>query len=297
GFVTPPPVPNYDKLKTGVFLGCIVLLVIFLGVLDFSAMRAALYAAAALLVMMFLIHLYYKYQVRHPDFAENRLMPHLAKALESYPDRPATTVILLMVLGIMIGLFTITGFCLRMGQLLLQLGEWHVAAIIVMAWIFGWLAGTGLPPTATYIIVAAIIVPPMTRFGINPWVAHFFAFFISVWGELTPPTSLTAAVAASYSRASFLRTMFEALEICSPMFVMSFSFFVRQDLLTSPGWPQIYESLVVGVACLSLTFTTFGRFSKQRWADVAGRGALLVLALVAMFYPAQSIAALAAAVA
>ncbi|HEY8496252.1 MAG TPA: hypothetical protein VIK98_04365, partial [Limnochordales bacterium] len=94
-----------------------------------------------------------------------------------------------------------------------------------------------------------------------------------------------------------MRTAYEALKICSPMFVMSFSFFVRQDLLTSPGWPQIFESLVVGVACLALTFTTFGRFSKERWADAAGRGALLVLSLVAMFYPAQSIAALAAAVA
>lgn len=293
GFVTPPPVPNYDKLKTGVFLGCIVLLVIFLGVLDFSAMRAALYAAAALLVMMILIHLYYKYQVRHPDFAENRLMTHLAKALETYADLTAYIVILMMVLGIMIGLFTITGFILRMGQLMLQLGEWHVAAIIVMAWIFGWLAGTGLPPTATYIIVAVIIVPPMTRFGINPWVAHFFAFLISVWGELTPPTSLTAAVAASISGASFVRTAFEALKICAPLFVMSFAIFVRQDMLTSPGWPQLWESLLVGVACLGLTFATFGQFARERWLDVVGRGALLVLALAAMFFPQQGVAAVA----
>src|SRR5690606_21975990 len=297
GDVQQPPVPFYDKLKTGVFLSCILLLVTFMGVMDLSPMRAALYAAAVLLALMIALELYYKYGIRHPDFAQHRLTGQLAKALESFADLASYIVILMMVLGIMIGLFTVTGFILRMGQLMLQLGEWHVAAIIAMAWLFGWLAGTGLPPTATYIIVAVIIVPPMTRFGINPWVAHFFAFLISVWGELTPPTSLTAAAASSISGASFMRTAYEALKICSPMFVMSFSFFVRQDLLTSPGWPQIYESLVVGVACLALTFTTFGRFSKQRWADVAGRGALLVLSLVAMFYPAHSIAALAAAVA
>ena len=84
----------------------------------------------------------------------------------------------------MIGLFTVTGFINRMGAMLLDIGAWNIWAMILMAWVFGWLLGTGLPPTATYIIGAVIIVPPMTKLGINPWVAHFFVFFLSVWGEL-----------------------------------------------------------------------------------------------------------------
>ena len=59
----------------------------------------------------------------------------------------------------------------------------------------GWLAGAGLPPTATYIIGAVVIVRPMQELGINPWVAHFFVFLMSVWGELSPPTSLTVPAA------------------------------------------------------------------------------------------------------
>ena len=51
----------------------------------------------------------------------------------------------------MIGLFTVTGFINRMGGMLLDLGAWSVTAMVFMAWIFGWLAGAGLPPTATYI--------------------------------------------------------------------------------------------------------------------------------------------------
>ncbi|OUM98505.1 MAG: TRAP transporter [Firmicutes bacterium ZCTH02-B6] len=295
GEVKQPPVPFYDKLKTLVFLGCIVLLVVLMGVLDISPMRSAVYAGFTLLVLMIAIDLYYKYVARHPDFAGHRLLAQLAKALETFADLAAYIVILMMVLGIMIGLFTVTGFILRMGQLMLQLGEWHVAAIIVMAWLFGWLAGTGLPPTATYIIVAVIIVPPMSRFGINPWVAHFFAFLISVWGELTPPTSLTAAVASSISGASFMRTAWEALKICSPMFVLSFSIFVRQEILTQTGWPQILTSTYVGVACLGLTFSLFGQFSREKWADLLGRGGLATLGMVAMFYPAAPVAMAASA--
>lgn len=289
--VTPPAVPGHDKAKTAVFLGCIALLVIFLGPLDYSPMRAALYAAVVLLACMVGLHLYYKYGRRLGEYGRESLLANLGKAMETYADLTAYIVILMMVLGIMIGLFTVTGFILRMGQLMLQLGEWHVAAIIVMAWLFGWLAGTGLPPTATYIIVAVIIVPPMSQFGINPWVAHFFAFLIAVWGELTPPTSLTAAVAASISGASFLRTAYEALKICMPMFVVSFAIFVRQDMLVSPGVLQIIESLIVGVAALALTFATFGRFAREAWIDWAGRGALVVMALVAMFAPQTQVAA------
>ena len=113
--------------------------------------------------------------------------------------------LLLATLGIMIGLFTVTGFINRMGAMLLDLGAWNIIAMIVMAWVFGWLAGAGLPPTATYIIGAVVIVRPMQELGINPWIAHFFVFLLSVWGELSPPTSLTAAVSARIANASFLQ--------------------------------------------------------------------------------------------
>ncbi|MBO8141125.1 MAG: TRAP transporter permease [Firmicutes bacterium] len=296
GKVNPPPVPNYDKLKTAVFLGCIVLLVVFLGVLNYSPMRAALYSASLLLGVLIGIHLYYR-SVGNPDFAQERIGLRLAKALETYADLTSYIVILMSVLGIMIGLFTITGFILRMGQLMLHLGEWHVAAIVFMAWIFGWLAGTGLPPTATYIIVAVIVVPPMSQYGINPWIAHFFAFLVSVWGELTPPTSLTAAVAASISGASFLRTTYEALRICAPLFVMTFSIFVRRDMVVSPGIGQFLDTLIVAVSSLAITFATFGRFSRERLADVAGRGLLLALAFAGSFIPERGYAAAAAVLA
>ena len=76
---------------------------------------------------------------------------------------------------------------------------WAVAAyvLVVMAWVFGWLAGAGLPPTATYIIGAVVIVRPMQELGVNPWVAHFFVFLMSVWGELSPPTSQSASALQS----------------------------------------------------------------------------------------------------
>jgi TRAP-type uncharacterized transport system fused permease subunit len=149
--------------------------------------------------------------------------------------------------------------------------------MIGMAYIFGWLVGAGLPPTATYIIGAIIIVPPLTKLGINPWVAHFFVFLLSVWGELSPPTSLTAAVSAKIANASFMRTMWIALKICIPITLMTFAIFTRSNMVVTPGWPQIIDTFVVLVAVCGVAFAMFGYFVTNRAADIALR---LLLAAV-----------------
>ena len=45
---------------------------------------------------------------------------------------------------------------------------------------FAGAVGAGLPPTATYIVLAVITVDPMRKLGIDPWVAHFFVFLLAV---------------------------------------------------------------------------------------------------------------------
>jgi len=93
----------------------------------------------------------------------------------------------------------------QLGAILIDLADVKLAAMVVLAFVFGAILGTGLPPAPTYILVAIVIAPPMIRVGVNPWVVHFFAFFLGVWGELTPPTSLVGAVAGM--DANPLRTM------------------------------------------------------------------------------------------
>jgi TRAP-type uncharacterized transport system fused permease subunit len=185
----------------------------------------------------------------------------------------------------MIGLFTVTGFINRMGATLLELGAWNIMAMIFMAYIFGWLVGAGLPPTATYIIGAVIIVQPLVNLGVNPWVAHFFVFLLSVWGELSPPTSLTAAVSARIAEASFMKTMWVALKICLPITLMTFAIFTRSNMVVMTGWPQLVDTLLVVIGTCAIAFAMFGRFSAQTGADIAFRLTLATLAAFVLFHP------------
>jgi TRAP-type uncharacterized transport system fused permease subunit len=81
-------------------------------------------------------------------------------------------------------------------------------------------------------------------------------FFLSVWGELSPPTSLSAAVCARIANTSFMRTMWEALKICLPITVMTFALFTRSELVLSPGWKQIGDIGTIILFILSAVFFT-----------------------------------------
>jgi TRAP transporter 4TM/12TM fusion protein len=234
------------------------------------------------------------------------LLTKIRLTIETHAEMTSYLTLLLATLGIMIGLFTVTGFINRMGGMLLDLGRMDfdlglvvipgILITILMAWVFGWLAGTGLPPTATYIIVAVVIVRPLQQLGIDPWVAHFFAFLLAIWGELSPPTSLTAAVASRIAESSFMWTMFEALKICLPITFMSFAIFIRSDMVVNPGWLQLVDTGLVAVATCGITFATFGHFVTNRSADILYKAALALASFVVMFHPDQEVALLVAAV-
>jgi TRAP-type uncharacterized transport system fused permease subunit len=153
----------------------------------------------------------------------------------------------------------------------------------------------GLPPTATYIIGAVVIVGPLTKLGVNPWVAHFFVFLLSVWGELSPPTSLTAAISARIAEASFMRTMWEALRICLPITLMTFAIFSRSEMVVHPGWIQVASTLVVAIGTCGTALGMFGRLVENPAGDILLRTVLILAAFGALFYPDDKVSAAIAA--
>jgi TRAP transporter 4TM/12TM fusion protein len=286
-----PLVPLYDKLKTAIFFSSVLYLIYLMGVAGKGELLAALYTASFMLGLLVALFLYFKYVLKDPALVNETLSGDLRRAIETHAEMTSYLTLLLATLGIMIGLFTVTGFINRMGAMLLDVGAWNVIAMIFMAWIFGWLAGAGLPPTATYIIGAVVIVRPMQELGINPWVAHFFVFLMSVWGELSPPTSLTAAVSARIANASFLKTMYEALKICLPITMMTFAIFTRSNMVVNPGWPQIVDTLLVLISTCGITFGMFGRFHEKPGIDIPLRLLLALVSFVVMFYPDTKVSA------
>jgi TRAP-type uncharacterized transport system fused permease subunit len=158
-------------------------------------------------------------------------------------------------------------------------------ALILVGFIIGVFLGLGIPPSACYILSAVIVIPPMTRIGINPWVAHFFLFFIAVISEYSPPTSLVAAVASRISGASFMKTMMVTLQISIPFFFLTFAIFNWDILLLEPGWAQLAALGVLLVGCMTAAAGIHGRIFELKRHDLPARFVIVLLALFILFYP------------
>jgi TRAP transporter 4TM/12TM fusion protein len=288
--IASPPVPLYDRVKTFIFFISVLFLIYHLGYLGTGELLAAIYSAGFMFAVLLAAFIYFKYVLKDPEVANQTILGNIKLCLETHGDMTSYLTLLLATLGIMIGLFTVTGFINRMGGMLLDLGSWHIAAMIMMAYIFGWLVGAGLPPTATYIIGAVVIVPPLTALGVNPWVAHFFIFLLSVWGELSPPTSLTAAISARIAEASFMRTMWEALKLCLPITLMTFAIFTRSEMVITPGWMQVLNTIAMTIGTSGAAFAMFGRCSTNTALDVGLRLLLAGVSGLVLFHPNDSVA-------
>jgi TRAP transporter 4TM/12TM fusion protein len=288
--------PVYDQIKTGIFFLGIIFLTILMGVLGLGEQLAGLYTGGFMFALLILLFLFFKYGLQDPAAEKDALFANVRIMIETHAELTSYLTLLLATLGIMICLFTVTGFINRMGGILLHIGEWHVIALILMAYAFGWLVGAGLPPTATYIVLAVIIVDPLRKLGVDIWVAHFFAFLIAVWGELSPPTSLAAAVSARIAEASFMRTMWQALKLCLPITLMTFGIFTRSRLVVKPGWGMFVDMLLVAIACWGITYAIFGRIALNRGSNMMWRAALALVSFMVMFHPDGNVAIGAAAV-
>ena len=202
----------------------------------------------------------------------------------------ADLTLLLATLAIMTGALVITGVPTKLGALLIEAAGVNLAAMVILAFVFGAILGTGLPPAPTYILVAIVIAPPMIKIGVDPWVVHFFAFFLGVWGELTPPTSIVAAITAKIADASFYQTLGRALQICVSLFTLMAGVFVRPELVVEPGWQQMEAAYLILVATIGITFSLQARFSDNAALDMPVRLVLAAFALVVLLYPSERIA-------
>jgi len=258
-------------------------LIYMMGVLWYDASRAALDIAIGFLVTASVIRMYL-----HPGSLSDKIKEWvrcLRRAVESFAAVTAPLILLLAMLGVMINLFVVSGWMLKLMGLMVGIGEFHVIALIGVGFLIGVFLGLGIPPSACYIISAVIVIPPMTRFGINPWIAHFFLFFIAVISEYSPPTSLVAAVASRISGGSFMKTMMVTLQISLPFFFLTFAIFNWDILLLDPGLTQMGAIGVLSVGCLTAAVAIHGRIFENKAHDLFSRLVVLLVALFILFYP------------
>ena len=271
-------------------------LIYLMGVVRAPAMQSAQQVFFGLIVTLSVLLLYR--MARSPvERQPRRLLRPYVGFLDTFSRMTSELTLLLAILGLVTASFTITGVPTAVGQLLIEVASVHIILVVVMAFAFGYVVGMGLPPAPTYIIVAVVIAPFMIRAGLDPWQVHFYAFLIAVFGELSPPTSVTAAVTSRIADASFSRTMFRALEMCVPLLLLMVALFTWPEIIVEPGGPQLVPFFFVLVATLGVIASLHSVFSDAPTVRAAFKVGLAALSIGLLLHPIMPVAiALAAAV-
>jgi TRAP-type uncharacterized transport system fused permease subunit len=276
-----------DWANIGAFVFVVGGLIALMATINLAPMFSALYVFLAVIALLVCLH---TIAVMRERESWRALIAPVGRLFDNFASMTCDLTLLLATLSIMTGAFVITGVPTKVGALLIEAAGINLAAMAVIAFFFGALLGTGLPPAPTYIITALVIVPPMIKVGVDPWVVHFFAFFLAVWGELTPPTSVAAAVTAKIAETSFMRTLFHAIQICVGLFVLMAGVFTRPELVLEPGIAQIGAMLLILVSTIGVTFALQARFSDQRAIDIVLRLVLTTFSLVVLLHPSRELA-------
>jgi TRAP transporter 4TM/12TM fusion protein len=126
--------------------------------------------------------------------------------------------------------------------------------LVVMGGLACIVLGTGVPPTAAYLMTVLIVAPLMVKAGLPVLVAHFFSLYYANLAFITPPIAIGAFVAAGIAGASFWRIGFTAVRLAIVGFIIPVVFVYRPALLLFGSAVEIIWALAAStilVFCLA----------------------------------------------
>jgi len=113
-------------------------------VLWYDASTAALYIAAGLIITGSLLRMY-----NHPGTISDKIkecVRCLRLSLEGFASVTAPLILLLAMLGVMINLFVVSGWMIKLMGLLATVGQYNVIALIAVGFLIGVFLGLGYRP-------------------------------------------------------------------------------------------------------------------------------------------------------
>lgn len=186
-----------------------------------------------------------------------------------------------------------SGIGLKLGSALVDLSGGSLFLLLLIGMVGMILMGSGMPTTATYIIMSILIVPPLIDLGASALAAHMFVLYYSVLADISPPTMATVYVASGLAGSKPIPSALHTIRIASCGFLIPFIWMYSPALLLpeSPGgldFAMAVASAVGATLTLSIVLSRYhlGRLgwasllivgvagacfvAPQEWSDVGG---------------------------
>lgn len=184
------------------------------------------------------------------------------------------------VVGIIVGVITITGLGLQLANMILTISGGLLVPTLFLTMVACVILGMGLPTSAAYIVAGTVAAPAMIKLGVLPITAHLFVLYFAVLSAITPPVALAAYAGAGISGAEPTKVGWTAARLGLAGFIVPFMFVFSPGLIfqASSFWVIIFNfaTATIGVICLSGAIQGF----MVRRANIAFRVVLFISAIL-----------------
>ena len=149
--------------------------------------------------------------------------------------------------GIIAGTLGLTGFGSKISGLIFTASGGITFVALIFTMLTAIILGMGLPTTAAYLILATVVAPALSKFGVSLLTAHMFVFFYGCVSTITPPVALASYVAAGIAGADINKVGWTAFAYGLTCYLLPFMFFYGPELLMDGS---VFAVLVAGLTGL-----------------------------------------------
>jgi len=164
--------------------------------------------------------------------AETRMsFSDILGALEDGARQSLAVMAACAVVGIIIGVVSLTSFGTVMTSSIVTLGAGSLFFTLILTMLASMVLGMGLPSIPAYIITATMAAPALAGFDIPILSAHMFVFYFGIFANITPPVCLAAFAGAGISGGDPMKTGFLSLKLALAGFIVPFMFIYNPTML------------------------------------------------------------------
>ncbi len=180
---------------------------------------------------------------------------------------------------ILVSMVNLTGLGVALSSMIVALAGSEIWIIALVTAVVCMVLGMGMPTTAAYVLVAAVLAPALTKVGLDPIVAHMFVFYYATISVITPPVCVAVFVAAGIAQTNWLAVAREAVKLGAVTYVIPFMFIAYPGMLATGSVLDFGEAIVSGTV-FTIAFAMF--FGGARFFDsrVLNAAVLLAIALL-----------------
>ncbi|NKE36952.1 TRAP transporter permease [Natronococcus sp. JC468] len=186
----------------------------------------------------------------------------LLKSMDSGARTATTVVVAVAAAGVVPGVISVSGLGPNLAALIGDISGDSMLILLTLTGVAAIIFGMGMPTTAMYIILVAMLEAPLVEAGVVVLAAHLFVLYWGLMADVTPPVAVAAFAGAGVAKAEEMKTASLAFLLSLNKVLVPFAFVFSPGILflrdgEVAGWTDVTD---LGYVVPEIVIPVFGMF-------------------------------------